>query len=66
LDPVSLRDLMRQSADQIEDQDHTYGVYPYWSALSWPDYGWCDIFGYGYITNSDLYQSALDQLAEPY
>lgn len=69
LDPVTLRDLMRQSAEKIEEQDHTYGEYPYVSASNyvWPDtYGWCDVFGYGYITKSNCHQSALDQLTEPY
>lgn len=66
LDPVTLRDLMRQCAEKIEEQDYTYGVYPYFSTLSWPDYGWCDVFGYGYIDYLGCYQQAVAQLSEPY
>ena len=56
---------MRQSADQIESQDHTYGPYPYYSSLSWPNYGWCDVFGYGYIRNNDCHDMAVAQLSLP-
>jgi hypothetical protein len=66
LDPVSIRDLMRQSCIKNILFETEFGSYPYGNVIDWPDYGWHERYGYGLLMSSYCHSLAVAQLDEPY
>jgi hypothetical protein len=66
LNPMTLRNLMRQSALQPCDVDMEEYPYKSSSSVSWPDYGWYETVGYGLVFRDNCYNLAQAQLNYPY